>query len=31
VLKRVLKLRGFKLEKRIGFAGKRESTFAIRQ
>ncbi len=31
VLKRVLKMKGFQLEKRIGFAGKRESTLAIRQ
>jgi tRNA U34 5-methylaminomethyl-2-thiouridine-forming methyltransferase MnmC len=31
VLKKILKQKGFKLEKRSGFAGKRESTFAVRK
>jgi hypothetical protein len=31
VLKRILKKHGFILEKRSGFAGKRESTFAVRK
>jgi tRNA U34 5-methylaminomethyl-2-thiouridine-forming methyltransferase MnmC len=30
VLKKALKKFGFKLEKRAGFAGKREATFAVR-